>query len=181
MRSAFLSMASRGLRVCTLLSLFPIVFAFLPGGGFGNVFAQAPDKRISVSRKAREGNRPYSWDDLSWNWNQRGRRVPGRKSAAELRLRAYRRKMAMRAARSVDSPKQSLGEAPASLSPASSSAGWVALGPAPLTLRAIGCRITTGFRGELLRWQSIRPMARETRCFWAELMEGFGGRRTREV
>ena len=43
-------MASRGLRVCTLLSLFPIVFAFLPGGGFGNVFAQAPDKRISVSR-----------------------------------------------------------------------------------------------------------------------------------
>jgi len=44
---------------------FSYCLAFLPGGGFGNVFAQAPDKRISVSRKAREGNRPYSWDDLS--------------------------------------------------------------------------------------------------------------------
>jgi len=176
-------MASRGLRVCTLLSLFPIVFAFLPGGGFGNGFAQAPDKRISVSRKAREGNRPYSWDDLSWSWNQRGGGCRGgnRRRNCGYGLIGGR----WRCGRHVPwtHPSRAWVRHPLPFHPhRHPRVGW--LWGRLLwhrTLRAMGCRITTGFRGELLRWRSIRPMARETRCFWAELMEGFGGRRTRGV
>ena len=80
-------------------------------------------------------NRPYRRDRLDENWNRRGRSAPSQESAAALRLRAYRQKMAMRMARASGPPKHGLGGAPTSgLTPA----GWAAVGPAPLASDATG-------------------------------------------
>ena len=76
----------------------------------------------------REPDRPYQRDRLDSNWNQRGRTVPLGESAAALRLRAYRQKMALRAQRA----------AAAAPVPESPSAGWVTAGPAPLPSDATG-------------------------------------------
>jgi hypothetical protein len=98
------------------------------------------------SHQNHERDRSYRRDDLNWNWNRRGRTVPGGESAAGLRLRAYRQKMALRALRAA-SPflsystsslistypaQQSVDGAPAS------STGWVPVGPAPLASDATG-------------------------------------------
>src|SRR5208282_1653188 len=95
--------------------------------------------------------RPYLGDHLHWNWNLRGRTVPRGESAAGLRFRAYRQKMAMRASRAAaaaNSPpppmsssplphiaKNAMSGAPAALS---GSTAWVPLGPAPLASDATG-------------------------------------------
>src|SRR5271157_5983963 len=130
-------------------------FVFLFAGSFSGVFlavafGQEPGSKTphsSSSEKSNEendGNRPYLRDQLGWNWNERGRSVPGGESAAGLRFRAYRQKMALRALRaaapspalsSTYPPKRSLGGAPAS---ASVSTVWVSLGPAPLASDATG-------------------------------------------
>ena len=136
-------MASRGLR-----SSLPVVFfafVFFSSGFYVGAFGQEPGgKATNSSHQENDGNRPYRRDNLNWNWNQRGRTVPGGESAAELRFRAYRQKMAMRAQRmaapppalsSAHPPKQSLGGASASLS---GSTVWVPLGPAPLASDATG-------------------------------------------
>jgi hypothetical protein len=164
-------MASRDVR-SSLFIVFVIFFAafvFLFGGGFrgeflGSAFGQESGKKTnSSSAQERDGDRPYLRDQLEWNWNQRGRTVPGGESAAGLRFRAYRQKMAMRAQRagapppassSTDRPKRSLGGAPAiSLAASSSNSGstvWAPLGPAPLASDA------TGDGGQDYNWVSGR-------------------------
>ena len=83
-------------------------------------------------------------DDLSWNWNQKGRTVPPGQSAAALRFRAYRQKISMRDARARDQYKTSTSAAvalkrPTKGAPASSGqSGWLPLGPAPLASDATG-------------------------------------------
>src|SRR5258708_17466701 len=136
-------MACRSLR-SSLSILIIITFAFVFLGGvfsgdfLGRAFAQESDGKTSSSSssQSRGGDRPYLRDRLEWNWNQRGRSVPPGKSAAGLRFRAYQQKMAMRARRATYPPKQSLGGAPATPPPASSSHPgstlWAPLRPAPL-------------------------------------------------
>jgi hypothetical protein len=70
------------------------------GGSPIAVFGQDGDRKGAIPSEGKNTNRPYRRDDLTSNWNQRGRIVPGQ-SAAGLRLRAYRRKMAMRAERAA--------------------------------------------------------------------------------
>ncbi len=64
----------------------------------------------------------------------RGRTAPAGQSAAVLRLRAHQQKMAMRALRTTACATASAGgrECPPHTNFASSSTGWLALGPAPL-------------------------------------------------
>src|SRR5208337_4722175 len=157
-------MACRG--VCSSRFLFFViffaVFVFLFGGGLSSVIVAAafgqepgnPTPHSASSEKGgerRAGDRPYLRDDLSWNWNLRGRTVPRGESAAGLRFRAYRQKMAMRASRAAaaanstpppmsSSPhphiaKNAMSGAPAALS---GSTAWVPLGPAPLASDATG-------------------------------------------
>src|SRR5258708_6037424 len=110
-------MACRSLR--SSFSIFiVIIFAFIFLGGVfrgdfvGSAFAQESDRKTSSSSQSRGGDRPYL------------------------------QKMAMRARRATYPPKQSLGGAPATPPPASSSnAGstvWAPLGPAPLASDATG-------------------------------------------
>src|SRR5580658_721414 len=160
-------MACRGLR-----SGVVVLFVFLFGGIFSSsfsnfAFGQASSKKTSSTSSSespgatkgrdRSGGRSYLREDLHWNWNQRGRTVPGQ-SAAGLRYRAYQQKMAMRAARaasrttaglssSTHPPKQSLGGAPAS---PSGSTAWTSIGPAPLASDA------TGNGGQDYNWISGR-------------------------
>lgn len=115
------------------------------GGFLGSAFGQESDRKTTRSAaEERDGNRAYLRDQLSWNWNQRGRSVPGGESAAGLRFRAYQQKMAMRAeraaasAKSTPPPKRSLDGAPALTPAAAASAVWVPLGPAPLASDATG-------------------------------------------
>ena len=173
-------MASRGLRSPHFIFfvIFFVAFIFLFGGVFGNGFLgsafgqESGEKTPSSSPSAKgeqksgktsgeERDRPYLRDHLHWNWNQRGRTVPRGESAAGLRFRAYRQKMAMRASRlaaaanstlppgssSTHPPKQSLGGAPAS---AAVSTAWTSLGPAPLASDA------TGDGGQDYNWVSGR-------------------------
>ncbi len=179
---AFQFMANRGVRssLFVFLVIFFVAFVFLFGGVFsggflGSAFAQEPGRKttysssqegIQASSQAtsedRDGDRPYLRDRLKWNWNQRGRSVPPGESAAGLRLRTYRRKMAMRARRaaatpaassSTHPPKRTLGGVPA-LTPASHQQRygrrWDRLRLLPM-LRAMEGRITTGFRDGPLR------------------------------
>ncbi len=147
-----------------LFVIFFVAFVFLFGSILSGVFStsafgqEAGRKTIYPSREEDRGDRPYLRD--RWNWNQRGRTVPGGESAAGLRLRAYRQKMAMRAARaaatpqpaasSTHPPKRSLGAAPAALPAASGATAWVPLGPAPLASDA------TGDGGQNYNWVSGR-------------------------
>ena len=68
--------------------IFSAALVFVFGGVFSGVFFPAafgqepgkPTPPLSSSEKgseARAGDRPYLRDDLNWNWNQRGRSVPG--------------------------------------------------------------------------------------------------------
>src|ERR1700692_1671401 len=149
---AFQFMACRSVR--SSLFIFFVVFGgasvFLFSWFSGRAFGQDSDSNTTHSSpRGRDGDRPYLRDRLEWNWNQRGRSVPGGESAAGLRFRAYRQKMAMRAQRaaghakstspgalsSTYPPKPSLGGAPAL---PSGPTVWVTLGPAPLASDATG-------------------------------------------
>lgn len=132
--------------------VFFLVFVFLFGGSLSSAFGQAPDRKAPSSSPALDAqldaDTPYPHlhpylqlkDRLHWNWNQRGRSVPG-ESAAGLRFRAYQQKMAMRAQRadaaleSTTPPKRSLNGALAS---PSGSTIWTPVGPAPLASDATG-------------------------------------------
>ena len=163
-RVAFQFMACRG--VCSSRFLFFViffaVFVFLFGGGLSSVIVAAafgqepgnPTPHSASSEKGgerRAGDRPYLRDDLSWNWNQRGRSVPRGESAAGLRLRAYQQKMAMRARRAAANAASSPSTAPFSPHPliaknamsgaratSPGPAVWAPLGPAPLASDATG-------------------------------------------
>jgi hypothetical protein len=142
---AFQFMTSRGLRSSVFL-FFVIFFTFFSSLGLGQESDRSPVD--SASRARAGGDRPYLRDDLSWNWNQRGRSVPPRESAAGLRLRAYRQKMAFRAQRAAAAmstnpliAKGAMSGAPASSSFDSANSGstvWTPLGPAPLASDATG-------------------------------------------
>src|ERR1019366_6771579 len=140
---AFQFMTSHGSRSSLLLLFCVIFFIFFSGRTLGQESDRKTVGSPSRSRAERDGDRPYRRDDLSWNWNQRGRSVPPGESAAGLRFRAYRQKMAFRAQRAaaaaststINPPKLSLGGAPAS--PLGSTV-WVSLGPAPLASDATG-------------------------------------------
>ena len=148
-------MACRGLR--SLLSIyfveFLLVLVFLFGGRLDSAFAQAPagkDSLVSLQLDGQSGRdipypyRSYSYirDRLHRNWSDRGRSVPPGESAAGLRFRAYRQKMAMRAWHSAAShpslspstgpPKRSLDGAPLA------SVVWTPIGPAPMASDATG-------------------------------------------
>src|ERR1700687_4170132 len=92
-------MTSRGLR--SSLFFFVILFTFFSGHALGQESDGKTVDSPSRARAERDGDRPYLRDDLSWNWNQRGRSVPPGESAAGLRFRAYRQKMAFRAQRAA--------------------------------------------------------------------------------
>jgi hypothetical protein len=132
-------MASRGLRSSLF---FVILFTFFFGLAFGQESDRKTDDSPSRARAERDGDRPYLRDDLSWNWNQRGRSVPPGESAAGLRFRAYRQKMAFRAMRAAAaaSPDPPIAKSAMSRAPASASAStvWAPLGPAPLASDATG-------------------------------------------
>ena len=183
-------MSSRGLRSPRFIFFVAFVFLFggVFGGGFlGSAFGQksgekttssSPSAKSSETSSEERGvDRPYLRNHLHWNWNQRGRTVPRGESAAGLRFRAYRQKMAMRASRAAahstpprmsSSPhpliaKNAMSGAPAALPPAlpaarpaafsaalSASTAWVPLGPAPLASDA------TGDGGQDYNWVSGR-------------------------
>src|ERR1700687_2460220 len=131
-------MACCGLRA-SLFIFFVIVggaavflFSWFPGRAFGQ---ESDNKTTHSSPRERDRNRPYLRDRLEWNWNERGRSVPRGESAAGLRFRAYRQKMALRAARAAHPPKQSLDGVPAS---PSGYIVWAPVGPAPLASDALG-------------------------------------------
>ena len=160
-------MASRGLRSPRFIFIFFAASVFLFGGFWGSAFGQkfgekttssppsanSGEKSGQRSGEERGGDRPYLRDHVHWNWNLRGRTVPRGESAAGLRFRAYRQKMAMRASRATAAathpPKQSLGGAPAPAA-LSASTAWVPLGPAPLASDA------TGDGGQDYSWVSGR-------------------------
>jgi hypothetical protein len=133
---------------------FVFLFSGVFGGEFlGSAFGQEFGKKTnSTSAEERGGDRPYLRDQLEWNWNQRGRTVPGGESAAGLRFRAYRQKMAMRAqraasanaaatmraARTLNGSASTSISGPAFSSSNSGSTVWAPLGPAPLASDATG-------------------------------------------
>ncbi|MGA3107456.1 MAG: sialidase family protein [Terriglobales bacterium] len=79
---------------------------------------------------------------MNWNWNQRGRSLPSGESAAKLRLRAYRQKMAMRAARAAYAnampATQNRALEGSTFGLPATSTPWVSVGPAPLASDATG-------------------------------------------
>ena len=137
--------------VCVPLFFFfsaSIFFIFFSGLAFGQESDRKTVGSPSRARVERDGDGPYLRDDLSWNWNQRGRSVPPGESAAGLRFRAYRQKMAFRAQRAarlrLPHPliaKGAMSGAPASSNFDSANSGstvWTPLGPAPLASDATG-------------------------------------------
>jgi len=169
-------MACLGLRSSRFISFFvvPAAFVFLSVGfvisGFGqeaggkNTSSSTSETGGQTKGEERYRNGSYRRDDLRWNWNQRGRTVPPGGSAAGLRFRAYRQKMAMRTGRAASSrstppPKRGLDGAPSSSQTGSesgapgsstSSTVWTAVGPAPLASDA------TGDGGQNYNWVSGR-------------------------
>ena len=100
--------------------LFLLIVTFLSPS---SAFAQG-SKRKSLYDPIEEKDKDRP--DKRSEWLMRGRVAPKGQSAAALRLRAYQRKMAMRAAR------EAAAKAAGSTTAATASAGWVSLGPAPL-------------------------------------------------
>jgi len=145
-------MASRCVRSVrlTLFAIFLAAFVLPFGGvsraGFMNTaFAQVLEKKTINSPSQtgatdRNENRHYPQVRSKWNWNQRGRSVPPGESAARLRLRAYRQKMALRAQRAAEilSSHQSANEAFAPAAVAPPPTVWAPLGPAPMASDATG-------------------------------------------
>jgi len=149
---AFQFMACRSVR--SSFFIFFVIFGgasvFLFSWFSGRAFGQESDSKTTHSSlRGRDANRPYLRDRLEWNWNQRGRTVPRGESAAGLRFRAYRQKMAMRAQRAAANAKSTSPEALSSIYPPkrsldgapafpSGSTVWAPLGPAPLASDATG-------------------------------------------
>src|ERR1700676_3299449 len=114
---AFQFMACRGLRSSAFI--FFVIFGgasvFLFSWFSGRAFGQESDsKPAHSSSRERDGDRPYLRDRLDWNWDERGRILRRGESAAGLRFRAYRQKMAMRAQRAAGNAKST---SPGALSP----------------------------------------------------------------
>src|SRR5437868_13538157 len=145
-------MACRGVR--SSFFIFFVIFGgasvFLFSWFSGRAIGQESDSKTTRSSpRERDGDRRYLRGRLEWNWIQRGRTLPRGESAAGLRFRAYRQKMAMRAQRaagnaesaspsalsSTNPPKPSLAGAPAF---PSGSTVWAPVGPAPLASDATG-------------------------------------------
>ncbi len=141
-------MTCRGLRSSLFLLFCVFFFIFFSGLALGQESDRKTVGSPSRARGERDGDGPYLRDDLSWNWNQRGRSVPPGESAAWLRFRAYRQKMAFRAQRAAAAAsanplvaKDAMSGAPASSSFDSANSGstvWTPLGPAPLASDATG-------------------------------------------
>lgn len=87
----------------TILGLPFSVFLFIVAfGGFsGRALGQQASGSKSSAGQSSEDQGPDHRDNLSWNWNQRGRSVPPGESAVKFRFRAYRQKMAIRAVRAA--------------------------------------------------------------------------------
>src|ERR1700720_380887 len=151
-------MLSRGVRfiLVVVVGCFSALALFC-GGVSRSAFGQESASNTTYSSPSSDSReRPYRRDRLEWNWNQRGRTVPPDESAAVLRFRAYRQRVAIRAQRAAATqaatsspypPKRSLDGAP---SPDSPSIIWVPLGPAPLASDA------TGNGGQDYNWVSGR-------------------------
>src|SRR5713226_8426258 len=139
-------MACRSVR--SSLFIFFVIFGgasvFLFSWFSGRAFGQESDRKTTHSSRERDGDRPYLRDRLEWNWNERGRTVPRGESAAGLRFRAYRQKMAMGTARAAANANSAPSPAPSSPHPliaknamsgapaaSSGSTVWAPLGPAP--------------------------------------------------
>jgi hypothetical protein len=131
-------MACRVLRLSRFIfsAFFFSTFVSLSAGFSINAFGQESDNKANYATHGGEVRYPYRRDQL--HWNQRGRSVPS-ESAAALRLRAYRQKMAMRAWRasslassssSTHPPKRGLDGTPATI--------WTPVGPSPLASDATG-------------------------------------------
>src|ERR1700758_724920 len=118
-----------GLRGHKAVSFLICAFTFMP---CTLAFGQGA-KVTALSEPIREEDRDHPREREQWF--MRGRTVEG-ESAAALRYKAHQQKMRMRAARAAAMRAQS---APVPLS--SSSAGWIPLGPAPLTSDASGAGI----------------------------------------
>jgi hypothetical protein len=108
-------MTSRQLRL--LFALF-VTLIFFAASGFGQ-----GSKMKSEYDPIEEGDQDRP--DKRAEWMRRGREASEGRSAAALRLRAHRQKMAMRAEREAAAARAGATAAP-------TTAGWVALGPAPL-------------------------------------------------
>jgi hypothetical protein len=138
-------MACRSLR--SSLQLFLVVFVTAYGFwgellpcAFGQESSKATPPASHALDAQSDGNRPYLREQLGWNWNQRGRTVPGAESAAGLRFRAYQQKMAMRIQRAAVRPNSTPPHASGSNSSSSNSTStiWTSVGPAPLASDATG-------------------------------------------
>jgi len=88
-----------------------------------SLFAQGARTNPSGAGEAADGDHPAERDQ----WFMQGRVAPKGKTAAEMRWQAYQQKIQMRAARIVAARQAGTK---AALAP--TSAGWTALGPAPL-------------------------------------------------
>src|SRR5258708_3829389 len=151
---AFQFMACRGVRssLFGFFVIFGAASASLFSASSGRAFGQESDSKTThTSTRERDWDRPYLRDRLDWNWNQRGRTVPRGESAAGLRFRAYRQKMAMRTERAAANANSAPSPAPSSPHPliaknamsgapaaSSGSTVWAPLGPAPLASDATG-------------------------------------------
>ncbi len=137
------SMFQRSFRFAILALLFSIFPDVVVLGGFSvrALGQQPPGSWSSAGRKAEDRSSDRR-DNLSWNWNQRGRRVPSGESAAKLRFRAYRQKMAMRTARAAYANAMAAvySRAPEGFAFGlpETSTPWVSVGPAPLASDATG-------------------------------------------
>src|SRR5882724_7400870 len=108
-------MTSRRLRLPLALFIASIFFT-------ASAFGQGSKMRSEYDPiEEADQDRP----DKRAEWMRRGREAPKGQSAAALRLRAHRQKMALRAQREAAKAGAARVSAPAS-------AGWVGLGPAPL-------------------------------------------------
>ncbi len=133
---------------------FFLVCLVVIGGCSRRALGQQQSRTPSSVRHRADDHGPDHRDNLSSNWNQRGRSVPLGESAANLRFRAYRQKMAMRAARAAYA--NATGERHNHVLKGSAfglpetSTPWASAGPAPLASDA------TGDGGQDYNWVSGR-------------------------
>ena len=121
-------MPSRLLSSSALLTFLFLLCAALvvPTGAFAQGRAQK-------MRPAPIGENEEDQPQKRAEWNMRGREAPKGQSAAALRLRAHRQKMAMRAMRAAAAAR-----AGSPIKTGAASSSWVSLGPAPLASDATG-------------------------------------------
>ena len=100
-----------------------LAFSFLLLGSSSIMFAQGARVNPSGAGEAADRDDPAGRD----KWFMQGRVAPAGKTPAEMRWQAYQQKIQLRAARIVAAKK-----AGAAAINTAGSAGWTALGPAPL-------------------------------------------------